>query len=121
MEKDSTNKNNDRQHTIDLLPGFNCGICGYARCDEFAGALFRNRAKLEQCHFLYQELFQENLDQLEEILREAKIIPKEKKKMPIKTARVEVSALKSAVPWVATAPMVTAEIRPVAVSGPTTN
>ena len=50
-----------------------------------------------------------------------RIIPKEKKKMPIRTARVEVSALKSAVPWVATAPMVTAEIRPVAVSGPTTN
>jgi uncharacterized protein len=79
MEKDSTNKNNNRQRLIKLLPGFNCGICGYARCDEFAGALLLNRGKLEQCHFLYQELFQENLEQLEEILREAKIIPQEKK------------------------------------------
>lgn len=26
-----------------LLPGYNCGICGYARCDEFAGALTRKK------------------------------------------------------------------------------
>jgi len=50
-----------------------------------------------------------------------RMTPKEKKKMPIRTARVEVSVLNSAVPWVATAPTVTAEIRPVAVSGPTTS
>ena len=46
-----------------------------------------------------------------------RMTPKEKKKMPIRTARVEVSALNSAVPCVATAPTVSAEIRPVAVSG----
>src|SRR5213596_2550480 len=40
-----------------------------------------------------------------------RMTPKEKKKMPIRTARVEVSVLNSAVPWVATAPTVTAEIR----------
>src|SRR5262249_5538270 len=39
----------------------------------------------------------------------------------IRTASVEVSELNSAVPWVAIAPTVTAEIRPVAVSGPTTS
>lgn len=27
-----------------LLPGYNCGICGYARCDEFAGALLRKKS-----------------------------------------------------------------------------
>src|SRR5262247_3605850 len=47
--------------------------------------------------------------------------PKSKKKAPIKTARVEVSELNSAVPCAAMAPTVSAEIRPVAVSGPTTS
>ena len=47
--------------------------------------------------------------------------PNNKKKAPIKIASVEVSALNSAVPCVAMAPTVSAEIRPVAVSGPTTS
>ena len=47
--------------------------------------------------------------------------PKSRKKAPIKIARVEVSALNSAVPCAAMAPTVSAEIRPVAVSGPTTS
>ena len=47
--------------------------------------------------------------------------PKSRKKAPIKMARVEVSALNSAVPCAAMAPTVRAEIRPVAVSGPTTS
>jgi hypothetical protein len=45
----------------------------------------------------------------------------DKKKIPISTARVEVNESNSAVPWVATAPTVNAEISPVAVSGPTTS
>jgi hypothetical protein len=48
-------------------------------------------------------------------------MPKKRKSNPISTARVEVSELNSAVPWAATAPTVKAEIRPVAVSGPTTS
>ena len=47
--------------------------------------------------------------------------PKSRKKTPIKIARVEVSELKSAVPGTAMEPTVSAEIRPVAVSGPTTS
>ena len=47
--------------------------------------------------------------------------PKSKKKAPIKIASVEVSVLNSAVPCAAIAPTVSAEIRPVAVSGPTTS
>ena len=47
--------------------------------------------------------------------------PKSRKKAPIKIARVEVSVLNSAVPCAAMAPTVSAEIRPVAVSGPTTS
>lgn len=62
-----------------LLPGFNCGICGYARCDEFAGALVKRRTQLEKCRFLLQEIFDENRTELEGILREEKIIPEEEK------------------------------------------
>lgn len=27
---------------LNKLPGFNCGNCGYSRCDEFADALLNN-------------------------------------------------------------------------------
>ena len=50
-----------------------------------------------------------------------RMTPNERKKIPIMTARVEVSVLNSAVPGAAMAPTVSAEIRPVAVSGPTTS
>jgi len=73
MEKRSV-----KEEIISLLPGFNCGICGYARCDEFAGALIRGYAKLEDCRFLYQEIFTENLEKLQRLLKEEKIIPEEK-------------------------------------------
>lgn len=62
-----------------LLPGYNCGICGYARCDEFAGALLRKRTQLEKCRFLYQEIFQDDLAKLQNILKETKIIPEAEK------------------------------------------
>lgn len=62
-----------------LLPGYNCGICGYARCDEFAGALLRKKVDLEKCRFLSQEMFQDDLAKIKEILKEIKVIPEEKK------------------------------------------
>ncbi len=75
----SSNNRDHRQKIIELLPGFQCGICGYARCDEFVEALLRKQADLEDCRFLLQETFTENRADLEDILREEKIIPKEKK------------------------------------------
>jgi uncharacterized protein len=63
---------------LKLLPGFHCGICGYARCDEFANALLKKGTKLEACRFLFQETFTENREKLEELLKEEKIIPEEK-------------------------------------------
>ncbi|MCE5214100.1 MAG: hypothetical protein LLF83_05210 [Methanobacterium sp.] len=63
----------------ELLPGFNCGICGYARCDEFASALLKKWTQLEKCRFLMQEIFEENREELEGILRHEKIIPEEEK------------------------------------------
>lgn len=81
MEKaNSSSKNSDhRARVLKLLPGFNCGICGYARCDEFGGELLKNRTQLEKCRFLYQEIFDENREELVEILREENIIPEEEK------------------------------------------
>jgi uncharacterized Fe-S cluster-containing protein len=78
MEKNPIDINHQNRILM-LLPGYNCGICGYGRCDEFAGALLRNRTQLEKCRFLYQELFQGNLEELEDILKEEKIIPMEEK------------------------------------------
>ncbi|MBM4240780.1 MAG: hypothetical protein FJ150_03850 [Euryarchaeota archaeon] len=75
--KNPNNKSNHRDKIIELLPGFNCGICGYARCDEFAGSLLKKRIKLDECRFLYQELFEENRRELEKILKEEKIIPED--------------------------------------------
>ncbi|MCK9152218.1 (Fe-S)-binding protein [Methanobacterium alcaliphilum] len=67
------------EYIVQLLPGYNCGICGYARCDEFAGALLKKYTDLKKCRFMYQELFSENLENLEKILKEEKIIPAEEK------------------------------------------
>jgi len=77
---DSSSTNSDHRKNVEkLLPGFNCGICGYARCDEFAGALLKKWTQLEKCRFLYQEIFEDNRNALEEILKEEKIIPEEEK------------------------------------------
>lgn len=70
---------NQRERVFKLLPGFNCGVCGYARCDEFTRALLENKTTLEECRFMLQEIFNENRENLEEILKEEKIIPEEKK------------------------------------------
>jgi uncharacterized Fe-S cluster-containing protein len=77
-----TNKDNPTNHREDvekLLPGYNCGICGYARCDEFAGALLRKHTTLEKCRFMFQELFAENLEEMEKLLKIEKIIPEDEK------------------------------------------
>lgn len=73
-------KNIDHKETIiKLLPGYNCGICGFARCDEFAAALLKKRGSVESCHFMFQEIFFENLKKLEKLLKEENIIPEDEK------------------------------------------
>jgi hypothetical protein len=69
----------ERSNVLKLLPGFNCGICGYARCEEFAHSLLRNKTELGKCRFLFQEIFNDSRNELEEILRQENIIPVEKK------------------------------------------
>jgi uncharacterized Fe-S cluster-containing protein len=77
--KNSSINSDQRSKVIKLLPGFNCGICGYARCDEFGYSLLKKDTDLGKCRFLFQEIFEENRNELEEILREENIIPVEKK------------------------------------------
>ncbi len=69
---------NPKEEVGNLLPGYNCGICGYARCDEFAGALLKKHTTLEKCRFLYQELFLENLNQLKDVLKNENVLVEEK-------------------------------------------
>lgn len=78
MTNSSTNSNH-QSRVLKLLPGFNCGICGYARCDEFGHSLLKRGTELNKCRFLFQEIFNENRMELEEILREENILPIEKK------------------------------------------
>lgn len=62
---------------LNLLPGFNCDMCGYSRCDEFVEALLKGKTNLEACMFLFQERFHERRLKLEEILKKERIIPEE--------------------------------------------
>lgn len=78
MNKDSINSDH-RARVLKLLPGFNCGICGYARCDEFGHALLKKGTELGKCRFLYQEIFNDNRKELEDILTEENIIIPETK------------------------------------------
>lgn len=75
----SKHKSIQKEDISKLLPGYNCGICGYARCDEFSGAIIKKRADLKNCRFMFQELFAQNLEKLESILKEGKIIPEDEK------------------------------------------
>ena len=68
-----------RERVSKLLPGYNCGICGYARCDEFGRAVLEKKTNLEECRFMLQEIFNENMDNLEALLKEENIIPEEEK------------------------------------------
>ncbi|MDD3208020.1 MAG: (Fe-S)-binding protein [Bacteroidales bacterium] len=52
-----------------LLPGFNCGACGYTDCASFAGALAIQKARTDQCPVLRQDRFQKQLWSLEELLQ----------------------------------------------------
>lgn len=71
------NKNksyNPKEEIDNLLPGYNCGICGYARCEEFAGALLKKDTDIEKCRFMYQELFMGKLQELNRVLKKENII-----------------------------------------------
>lgn len=56
------NKPNKKIETINsMLPGYNCGGCGYAGCKEMAEALLKNKEELKKCRPLRGEK-KENLE-----------------------------------------------------------
>lgn len=62
-----------------LLPGYNCGSCGFKQCRDFA-AQITDEASLMRCPFLEREIFRKNLEQLKEIISKDKNTEKEEEK-----------------------------------------
>ena len=54
---------------LDLLPGYNCGRCGYPSCRAFAIAL-REGKRVEDCPLLVQDRYATNLEQLRKLVLE---------------------------------------------------
>ncbi len=59
-----------------LLPGYNCGSCGYKQCRDFAERL-KNAAEIESCPFLTRDKFRDNVEKILSLLGEE--LPKEEK------------------------------------------
>jgi len=49
---------------LKLLPGFNCGACGFSNCESFASALAQKEVFVENCSVLMQERFKNNRQSL---------------------------------------------------------
>lgn len=56
------------KNIIENLPGFNCGVCGFRKCEEFADALINSTFELNNCTILHQERFANNRNTLNEYL-----------------------------------------------------
>jgi uncharacterized Fe-S cluster-containing protein len=48
---------------LSLLPGYNCGSCGFRQCRDFAAQL-KSSEDLQRCPFLERDTFRENLNKL---------------------------------------------------------
>ena len=59
--------NNKQQELLQLLPGFNCGACGYSDCGQFATALAKNESSVDKCTVLQQERFKNNKAALQKL------------------------------------------------------
>ncbi len=51
-----------------LLPGFNCGACGFMKCSSFAAEIGLRKSELQDCPVLNQERFQPNKATLQKLL-----------------------------------------------------
>lgn len=60
-------KMTDIKDVAKLLPGHNCGECGFKNCRDFALALVRGQ-DLDLCPFMSQDRFQDSKKEIEEIL-----------------------------------------------------
>ena len=56
---------------LSLLPGYNCGSCGFKQCRDFA-LYITDAASLTSCPFLEREMFRTNLEQLKGLVGQEK-------------------------------------------------
>lgn len=59
-------KDNEFENIRKLLPGYNCGACGYGSCDGMAKAILNNKAAYKKC----KPLKGESKEKLEKYLQE---------------------------------------------------
>ncbi len=52
---------------LSLLPGYNCGSCGFKQCRDFAAHL-NTREDLQRCPLLEREIFRDNFEKLSAIV-----------------------------------------------------
>ncbi len=51
-----------------LLPGYNCGECGYRQCRDFAVALLDGKVELDECPHLASEKFAANMPVIQQLI-----------------------------------------------------
>ncbi|MCK4938195.1 MAG: hypothetical protein KAR85_06295 [Methanosarcinales archaeon] len=56
------------QDITGLLPGYNCGECGYQQCRDYGTALLVGRAELASCPHLGLEKFAANIPRIQQVL-----------------------------------------------------
>lgn len=56
------------QQLARLLPGYNCGICGYRQCKDFAAALIEGKSEIDNCPYLKSERSAASIPRIREIL-----------------------------------------------------
>ncbi|MBC2698842.1 MAG: hypothetical protein HF976_00135 [ANME-2 cluster archaeon] len=56
------------QEIAGLLPGYNCGECGYRQCRDFAAALLEGEAELDGCPYLASEKLALNIPVIQQLL-----------------------------------------------------
>jgi uncharacterized protein len=61
---------------LSLLPGYNCGSCGFRQCRDFAAQL-KSPEDLRRCPFLERDIFRDNLGKLSALVG-ADLSPEEK-------------------------------------------
>lgn len=39
----------------DMLPGYNCGACGFGSCEGFANEIIKNKDSIDKCKFIKEK------------------------------------------------------------------
>jgi hypothetical protein len=66
---------------LKLLPGYNCGRCGFPNCTDFANALITSLSDFHQCPFLEQKRFESNVVAVQKLINHKCLLPNEEQKI----------------------------------------